>query len=35
VDVKKGEKHGFNYENDFEKVAMAFLDSVRLVSPAQ
>ncbi|HEX8370716.1 MAG TPA: hypothetical protein VF604_19380 [Pyrinomonadaceae bacterium] len=30
--VKKGEKHGFNYENDFEKVAMGFLDSIKLTS---
>ncbi|MDQ3799805.1 MAG: hypothetical protein M3384_10155 [Acidobacteriota bacterium] len=29
--VRKGEKHGFNYENDFEKVAMGFLDSVKLI----
>jgi hypothetical protein len=33
--VKKGSQHGSNYENDFEKVAMAFLDSVRLISPRQ
>lgn len=31
--VKKGAKHGSNYENDFEKVAMAFLDSLRLITP--
>lgn len=31
--VKKGEKHGFNYENDFEKVAMGFLDSIKLIQP--
>ncbi|HEX6188031.1 MAG TPA: hypothetical protein VFZ40_08115 [Pyrinomonadaceae bacterium] len=31
--VKKGSKHGTNYENDFEKVAMAFLDSLRLITP--
>ncbi len=30
--VRKGEKHGFNYENDFEKVAMGFLDSIKLIS---
>ena len=30
--VKKGQHHGFNWENDFEKPAMAFLDSVRLIS---
>ena len=30
--VKKGARHGFNWENDFEKPAMAFLDSVRLIS---
>lgn len=30
--VKKGERHGFNWENDFEKPAMAFLDSVRLIT---
>ena len=33
--VKKGQRHGSNYENDFEKVAMAFLDSVQLVAPKQ
>lgn len=33
AEVKKGEKHGVNYENDFEKVAMGFLDSVKLISP--
>ena len=33
--VKKGSKHGSNSENDFEKVAMAFLDSVQLTSPKQ
>ena len=32
AEVNKGEKHGFNYENDFEKVAMGFLDSIKLVS---
>lgn len=32
--VRKGEKHGFNHENDFEKVAMGFLDSVRFISPS-
>jgi hypothetical protein len=31
--VKKGAKHGVNYENDFEKVAMGFLDSLRLITP--
>lgn len=31
--VKKGSKHGSNHENDFEKVAMGFLDSVRLIAP--
>lgn len=30
--VKKGDKHGFNWENDFEKPAMAFLDSIHLIS---
>lgn len=30
--VKKGEKHGFNWENDFEKPAMAFLDSIHVIS---
>jgi len=32
AEVRKGQTHGFNYENDFEKVGMAFLDSIRLVS---
>lgn len=32
TNVRKGERHGFNWENDFEKPAMAFLDSVRLIS---
>lgn len=32
--VKKGAKHGSNYENDFEKVAMGFLDSIKL-TPAK
>jgi hypothetical protein len=35
AEVKKGERHGFNYENDFEKVAMGFLDSVKLLQPKQ
>lgn len=35
AEVRKGVKYGVNYENDFEKVAMAFLDSVGLVSPAK
>lgn len=35
AEVRKGQRHGFNYENDFEKVAMAFLDSVRPVPPAR
>lgn len=30
--VKKGERHGINSENDFEKSAMAFLDSIHLIS---
>lgn len=30
--VKKGERHGFNWENDFEKPAMAFLDSIHFIS---
>jgi hypothetical protein len=29
--VTKGEKHGFNYENDYEKVALGFLDSIKLI----
>lgn len=33
AEVKKRERHGINYENDFEKVAMDFLDSVKLLSP--
>jgi hypothetical protein len=33
AEVKKGERHGLNFENDFEKVAMGFLDSLGLVSP--
>lgn len=33
--VKKGATHGSNYENDFEKVAMGFLDSVQLITPKQ
>lgn len=33
AEVRKGAKHGVNYENDFEKVTMAFLDSVGLVPP--
>jgi hypothetical protein len=33
AEVKKGERHGLNYENDFEKVAMGFLDSIKLLSP--
>lgn len=28
---KKGDKHGINWENDFEKVAMGFLDSFKLL----
>jgi hypothetical protein len=28
---RKGERHGFNWENDFEVPAMAFLDSLRLI----
>ena len=32
VDVKKGERHGVNSGNDFEKPAMAFLDSIHLIS---
>jgi hypothetical protein len=35
VEVRKGERHGSNFENDFEKVAMEFLDSVRLAAPAR
>lgn len=35
VEVRKGARHGINYENDFEKVAMAFLDSVVLVPLAK
>lgn len=30
--VKKGERHGINWENDFEKPAMAFLDSIHVIS---
>jgi len=32
TEVKTGEKHGHNFENDFEKVTMAFLDSIKLVA---
>lgn len=35
AEVRKGAKHGLNYENDFEKLAMAFLDSVSLVPSAK
>lgn len=35
VQVRKGQRHGSNYENDFEKVAMGFLDSIRLAAPAK
>ncbi|HEY8561317.1 MAG TPA: hypothetical protein VIL74_13150 [Pyrinomonadaceae bacterium] len=28
---KKGDKHGVNWENDFEKVAMGFLDSFKVL----
>lgn len=30
--VQKGQKHGFNWENDFEIPAMAFLDSIRIIA---
>ena len=30
--VKKGERHGFNWESDFEVPTMAFLESVQLAS---
>lgn len=33
VTVKKGEKHGFNCENNFEKPALAFLDSITIIVP--
>jgi hypothetical protein len=29
---KKGDRHGFNWENDFEIPAMAFLDSLHLIA---
>jgi hypothetical protein len=29
--VKKGERHGVNWENDFEKVAMGFLNSFKFI----
>ena len=32
VMVEKGQRHGVNWENDFERSAMAFLDSIHLVS---
>jgi len=32
ANVKKGEQHGVNWENDFEKPAMAFLDSIHVIS---
>src|SRR5262249_42769654 len=32
VVVKKGERHGFNWENDFEMPATAFLDSIHLIT---
>ena len=32
ANVRKGERHGVNWENDFEKPAMAFLDSIHLIS---
>lgn len=35
AEVKKGARHGHNFENDFEKVAMGFLDSIRLAAPAK
>lgn len=31
--VKKGDKHGINFENGFEKPAIAFLDSIKLTAP--
>jgi hypothetical protein len=33
AEVKKGQRHGVNHENDFEKVALGFLDSIRLAAP--
>ena len=30
--VKKGDRHGINWENDFEIPAMAFLDSLHLIA---
>ena len=33
TEVKKGERHGFNWENDFEVPAMAFLDSIHIIDP--
>jgi hypothetical protein len=32
TEAKTGPKHGLNFDNDFEKVTMTFLDSIRLVS---
>jgi hypothetical protein len=29
---KKGDRHGFNWENDFEVPAMGFLDSLHLIA---
>gem|GEM_PF-5465257 len=31
AETEKGAKHGINWENDFEKVAMGFLDSFKLL----
>jgi hypothetical protein len=30
--VEKGKRHGFNWENDFELPAMAFLDSIHVIT---
>lgn len=35
VEVRKGERHGHNFENDFEAVAMGFLDSIGLAAPVK
>lgn len=35
AEVRKGERHGHNFENDFEKVVMGFMDSIRLVAPGK
>jgi len=35
VVVGKGKRHGFNWENDFEVPAMAFLDSIHVSLPSK